>query len=113
MLRVRVRRGWVRSLAIGAALLLVAVGLVACTAGPVIQTKTFAPYLPARVTATSGGDSYDIHVWNKPYAKWNAASSWTGKLTFKPLHPATTPVIDADLKSGGSLPFGPFAVLDL
>jgi hypothetical protein len=75
--------------------------------------KAFSPYLPALVTAASGNDSYDIHVWNKPYAAWNAASSWNGELKFKPLDPATTPVIDADLKSGGSLPFGPFGVLDL
>lgn len=113
MLAIRVRRSWARSLAIGAALLLAAVGLVACTAGPVIQAKAFSPYLPALVTAASGNDSYDIHVWNKPYAPWNAASSWNGKLRFKPLDSATTPVIDADLKSTGSLPFGPFAVLDL
>src|SRR3982751_1403359 len=104
MLAIRVRRGWARSLAIGAALLLVAVGLVACTAGPVVTTKDFSAYLPAKVTATSGNDSYDVHLWSKPYAKWNAASTWTGTLKFAPLKPGTTPVIDAELKSTGSLP---------
>ncbi len=113
MSHVRDRRGRIRSLAISAALLLVAVGLVACTAGPVIQVKAFSPFLPALVTTASGSTSYDIHVWSKPYAAWNAASSWNGELRFTPLDPATTPVIDADLKSGGSLPFGPFGVLDL
>lgn len=113
MWQVRVRRGWARSVALGAALLLATVGLVACTAGPVIQTKAFSPYLPALVTTASGNNSYDIHLWNKPYAAWNTASTWNGELKFAPLNPATTPVIDADLKSGGSLPFGPFGVLDL
>ncbi|HEY4225572.1 MAG TPA: VWD domain-containing protein [Pseudolysinimonas sp.] len=113
MWQVRVRRGWARSLAIGAALLLAAVGLVGCTSGPVVTAKDFSAYLPAHVTAASGASSYDIHVWSKPYAAWNAASSWNGELRFTPLDPASTPVIDAQLKSGGSLPFGPFGVLDL
>jgi len=102
-----------RSLAAGAALALIAAGLAACTAAPVIQAKDFSPYLPAKVATASGNDSYDVHVWNKPYAKWNAASSWKGELRFTPLDPATTRVIDAELKSGGSLPFPAFAVLDL
>lgn len=101
-----------RSLAISAALALVA-ALVACTAAPVINVKAFAPYLPALVTTASGDTSYDIHLWSKPYAKWNAGSTWNGKLKFTPLDPVATPVIDAALKSTGSLPFGNFGVLDL
>jgi hypothetical protein len=61
----------------------------------------------------SGDSSYEIHIWDEPYAAWNAGSSWNGELRFAPLDPATTPVVDADLRSGGSLPFGPFGVLDL
>ncbi|CAN5584903.1 hypothetical protein BH09ACT4_BH09ACT4_15890 [soil metagenome] len=113
MSHARDRQRWVRPPAISAALLLAALALVGCTSAPVVTTKSFSAYLPAQVTAASGDSSYEIHVWDKPYAAWNAGSSWKGELRFTPLDPATTPVIDAGLISTGSLPFGAFGVLDL